>query len=80
MNSTIPRPVHTTWVGAAAPARGLRCSAPVGQSEVQAVDHHQAEAVEQHRDRQQQRVGVRRHPADDQVGDEADDERSPRRR
>ena len=39
------------------------------------MDHHQAEAVEQHDAGQQQRISVGRDPADDEVRDQAGDQR-----
>ena len=45
------------------------------QAEVDPVDHHQTQPVQQHHHRQQQRVGVAGHLADDQVGEHAGDER-----
>ena len=71
------RPHH---LGRRGCARELLCRTAglLLQAEVEAMDHHQAQPVERHRDRQQQRVGVRRDPADHQVRDEADDQRHGR--
>ena len=51
-----------------------RARVPVTPGLVEPVDHHDAEAVEQRRDRQQQRVGVWRPAADREVRAEDDDD------
>ena len=60
--------VQTICSGASPRARhGCAAAGPVGVGEVEPVDHHQADPVEQPDERQQQRVGVRREPAHRQV-------------
>jgi hypothetical protein len=44
--------------------------------EVEAVDHHQAEPVEQGRDGQQQGVGIRRLPPQHQVEEQDEDQQA----
>ena len=74
-NRATPIAVHSTCVGAAAAKLVPRVLGLQLEAEVEAVDHHQPEPVEQHGDRQQQRVGVGRDAADHQVRDQADADR-----
>jgi hypothetical protein len=55
-------------------AAGVAVDAGAAAGQVEAVDHHQPEPVEQRGDRQQQRVGVGGTPPDDQVEGEGQPE------
>ena len=62
---TSPIAVQIIWLGALADGIGVAVL-PRGLllAEIEAMDHHQPEAVEQHDARQQQRVGVGARPGE----------------
>ena len=56
-DDTYKRPEHLLIGGAAQPLLGQ-----LARGEIQTVNHHQSQPVQQRDDRQQERVGVRREP------------------
>ena len=78
MNSRMPRPVHHTWVGAAASGTRppLSCACTASPWSSRSIDD-EAEAVEQDRAGHQYWIRVGRHPPNDEVGCESGQERHP---
>jgi len=65
---TTARPVQISCLGA------FRLPPVLPASIIQSVDHHQAQSIEQSRDREHQRIGIRCPPAQHEVEAEREDE------